>query len=400
MCSFVKCVFALLPIAINVWSVVLLQERIWTIDDFEDGNLATSTGLAWIVIADDLAGGTADVRLDVRPAGRANSRHALRLSGTLGSSTPSFAGAWLPLERSGRNLDVSDFDGVRLRVKGPAPLDVGFRSGVVNYMKRIEAGPEWTLVEIPFASLAPTGKAPDGAKWNPKAAQTFGVTTPQTGAAGETRAVTFEVDDIALYGRGPGATAPTPSGVPTGLTVVPFTDASAIPSTGWIDLGADPERDSKMPALPDATRLEAIPRGTDDRLWVRVTLRETPHDRWIGVNLALDVDGNPDNGFAWWGSNNTFKFDLLVTAWCFRVAAGCQGYVGTADAAQVAGGTFVAGSAEAVRVAIDRSGRAFVVGVARTALKLQKLPMRLVAAVGSALLYADDVPGQGAAVIR
>jgi hypothetical protein len=120
----------------------------------------------------------------------------------------------------------------------------------------------------------------------------------------------------------------------------------------------------------------------------------------MGVNLALDVDGDPANGFAWWGTNSGFKFDRLVTVWCFRVPDGCQGYVGIADAAQAAAGTLVAGGADALRVAMDSERRAFVVGVVRTRLGLDARPIRLVAAVGSALLYADDVPGQGAAIIR
>jgi hypothetical protein len=229
----------------------------------------------------------------------------------------------------------------------------------------------------------------------------FGVTTPQAPgegpAAGE---VAFELDDVTFYGTGAGPGSPIVSGTPTGLAVVPFTSVAAIPSTGWIDLGADPERDGKTPTLPDATRLEAIPSAANDMLWVRVTLREPPHERWMGVNLALDVDGDPANGFAWWGTNSGFRFDRLVTVWCFRVAAGCQGYIGVADAAQAATGTLVAGGADALRVAIDPERRAFVVGVVRMRLGFDGRPIRLVAAVGSALLYADDVPGQGAAVIR
>ena len=154
-----------------------------------------------------------------------------------------------------------------------------------------------------------------------------------------------------------------------------------------------------MPSLPDATRLEVIP-SAGNLLWVRVTLREPPHDRWIGMNLALDVDGDPANGYAWWGANKEFKFDRLVTVWCFRVADGCQGYVGLADAAEMAAGVFVSGGGGQLKFAIDRDRRAFVVGVPRDALHLDGKDVRLVAAVGSALLFGDDVPGQGAATVH
>jgi hypothetical protein len=378
------------------------EVRTWMLDDFEDGDLQSASGLSWIVIADDLAGGSTEAGLEVRPGGAGPSRHALRLAGRLGGGALSFAGMWAPLERSGRNLDLSAFEGVRLRVKGPARLDVGFRSGVVNFMSRVDAGPEWRLVEIPFTQLAPAGKAPEGTRWNAGALQVFGVTTPQTASEGNRAAadVAFEIDDIAFYAQGTGRVEPVVSGPSTGLAVAPFAKLSDIPAAGWVDQGSDPERDGKMPSLPDATRLETIAAAPGNMLWARVTLREPPHDRWIGMNLAFDLDGDPANGFAWWGANSAFKFDRLVTVWCFRVAAGCQGYVGLADSSEAASGTIVSGGADTLRFAIDRDRRAFVVGVPRDLLKIHGTEIRLVAAVGSALLYGDDVPGHGAATIR
>jgi hypothetical protein len=376
----------------------------WTLDDFEDGDLKSASGLSWIVIADDLGGGATEAGLEVVPAATdAGSKRALRLAGRLGGGAGSFAGAWATLERTGRNLDLSVFEGVRLRVKGPARLDVGFRSGVVNFMARVEAGPDWKLVEIPFSTLKPTSSnVPDGTRWDASALQVFGVTTPQMPASDDrtTGELSFELDDVMFYADRSSRVEPVASGPSTGVTVVPFTTFADIPSTGWIDLGSDPERDGKIPSLPDATRLEMIASAPGDVLWAKVTLRESPHDRWIGMNLALDTDGDPANGFAWWGANTAFKFDLLVTVWCFRVADGCQGYVGVADAAQVAARTLVAGGGERLRVAIDRERRAFIVGVPRELLKLPGREIRLVAAVGSALLFGDDVPGQGAATIR
>lgn len=263
-----------------------------------------------------------------------------------------------------------------------------------------EDGAEWKLVEIPFRSLAPPGKVPEGTRWSPDAVRMFGVTTPQVSRP-DGRApgrVVFELDDVALYGSGGGSAGPIATGAPGGISTVPFTPTASIPSGGWVEIAADPERDGVKPFLPDATRLEVIPSSADGLLWVRVTLRETPHDRWIGMNLALEVDGDSGNGSAWWGANNTFKFDRLVTVWCFRVAEGCQGFIGQADAEQVAAGAFVAGGGN-LRFAIDAKRRAFVVGVPRAWLGPEMGELRLVAAVGSAILYNDDVPGQGAATL-
>src|SRR5262249_41254246 len=147
-----------------------------------------------------------------------------------------------------------------------------------------DAGANWKLVEVPFTSLAPVGKAPEGTRWNPGAIQVFGITTPQV-RRGEERGdakVDFQVDDVVLYGQGGEGLEPEASGATGPVSTVPFAPLASIPSKGWIELAADPAGDGKMPSLPDATRLEAIPSSPDGILWIRVTLREPPHGRWMG----------------------------------------------------------------------------------------------------------------------
>jgi len=379
------------------------EPRTWKLDDFEDGDLKAAPGLSWFLIADDLAGGASEARLELRQGGPAGSKHALRLVGRLdGSRGWPFAGAWASLDGSGRSVDLGKFTGIRLRVKGPARLQVGFRAGVTNFMAEISAGPEWKLTEVPFATLAPLGKVPEGKGWNPAEVQVFGITTPQM-RRGEERGdgkVDFQVDDIVFYGKGEEKPAPLALGATGPVSTIPFVPSASIPKDGWIELATDPAGDGRMPSLPNATRLETIPSSPDGLLWVRVTLSEPPHDRWLGMNLALDVDGDPANGNAWWGANNTFKFDEVVTVWCFHVAEGCQGYIGLAGADQAASGTFIDGVGRRLRFAIDKDRRAYILGVPRDALHLERSDFRLVAAVGSALLFNDDVPGQGAATLH
>src|SRR6185436_8653416 len=104
------------------------EPRTWKLDDFEDGDLKAAPGLSWFLIADDLAGGASEARLELRQGGPAGSKHALRLVGRLdGSRGWPFAGAWASLDGSGRSVDLGKFTGIRLRVKGPARLQVGFR---------------------------------------------------------------------------------------------------------------------------------------------------------------------------------------------------------------------------------------------------------------------------------
>lgn len=399
-----RVLLALFVVLLNAcWCGFGEEPASWTLDDFEDGNLVAATGWSWIVIADDLAGGASQAALSAGGPGAGASQRALRLSGRLENTRGwPFAGAWLPMDRAGGTVTLSPYEGVRLRVKGPARLQIGFRAGNTNFMADVEAGSDWQMVEIPFSRLAPLGKVPEGTRWNGDAVSAFGVTTPQLRGGESTLdgRADFAIDDVALYGgAGPGR-PPAASGTPGGLAVVPFAPAGSIPRSGWVHLADDPARDGNMPALPDAIHLEAIPESGDGLLWVRVTLREPPHDWWMGINLVLDLDGDPDNGQSWWGANAAFKYDQIVTAWCWRVEAGCQGFIGVATADQIAAGTYTAGDPRSVRLAIDHDRKAFVVGVPRSALRLGKAPIRLVAAVGSALLFADDVPGQGAALLH
>ena len=399
----VKVLLAVLVLLLQASQGLPAEEKgTWSIDDFEDGDLKAAPGLSWFLIADDLTGGASQARLDVRPGGPEDSKHALRLSGRLdGSPGWPFAGAWANLDRMGRSVNLDAFEGIRLRVKGPARLQVGLRAGGNNFMAEVDAGSGWKLVDVPFSSLVAQGKAAEGTRWSSEAVQVFGITTPQAtrGTEHAPAKVDFEVDDVVLYGGGP-APRPVPSGTTGPISTIPFTSLASIPSSGWVELATDPERDGKMPMLPDATRLETIPASADGILWLRVSLRERPHDRWLGMNLAFDTDGDPADGRPWWGANKEFKFDQIVTIWCFHVAEGCEGYIGLADSGQAAAGDYTSQGGGEFRVAIDPQRRAYIVGIPRTSLHLEKEEFRLVAAVGSALLFADDVPGEGAVVLH
>jgi hypothetical protein len=379
------------------------ETKTWVLDDFEDGNLKAASGLSWFLLADDLMGGATEARLQVRKGGSSGSRHALGLSGRLAAGKRSFAGAWTSLDPTGRSVDLSTFEGIRLRVRTQRRLQVGLRGSFINYMADVEPGAGWRQVDIPFARLAPLGKVPEGTRLNPGKIENLGITTPQLPSAEDRPAEDFavEVDDIVLYGPGQGSAAPKALETPGTTYVLPFTPQAEIPSKGWVDLATDPAGDGRQPSLPDATRLEVIPATADGLLWLRVTLREPPHGRWMGVNAVLDVDGDPANGKPWWGANSTFKFDRIVSVWCMNVGDGCEGMIGVADADQATTGVLSDDNGSAgIRIAIDKERRAFIVGVPRDVLHLKADPARMLVAVGSALSFNDDVPGDGAATLR
>lgn len=366
--------------------------RVLTVDDFEDGDRRAASGLSWISISDDLMGGASHADLQVTAAGSGSGR-ALKVSGDVAAN--GFAGAWVALDGRSRATDVSDFTGLRLRVRGAGTLQLQLRAGPMpgtNYTAPVEARPEWRSVDVPFESLA--AMRPGSPPFDPRTVRWLGVVVRPEPAG----AFAFEVDDVQLYARRRDAKLRVQDG-PT--MTVPFTAAppSEAPSGPWKELANDAPDDGKQKRLPDATSVAVCPDDAHGRLWFRVTLAGPIPDRWVGVNLALDVDGDPTDGMTWWGTNAAFKFDRLVSVYGSVTGAGYEGTLGIADAAEVQAGNFVGSKNEQVTLVLDPAGPALLVGIPRSALGTSTTPARVVAAVGSAFMHNDDVPNEGAAVL-
>jgi hypothetical protein len=317
--------------------------RVLRVDDFEDGDRRAASGLSWISIADDLMGGASTATLQVAPAG---------------------AGAWVALDGRARATDISDFRGVRLHARGRGPLQFSVRGGPspgFNYSARFEAEADWTPVDIPFESLKPL--KPEDPALDLHSIGWLGVSV----SGGRSGPFEFEVDDVELYAGRADARLRVLSG-PT--FAVDFTAAalSEVPPGSWTELAKDPQDDGKQKRLPDATAVSVSRDPVHDRVWFRITLSASMPERWMGANLALDVDGDPDNGMAWWGANQAFHFDRLVTVWGMESGSGYQGMLGIADAGEVQAGNLAGSGDDQVLVVLDRRAPAIVIGIPRRAL--------------------------------
>jgi hypothetical protein len=265
------------------------------------------------------------------------------------------------------------------------------RSGhgnAVNFMALFTATPEWSVVAIPFERLAPAGPGSAGVKWQPDEVHWLGISS----APGAHGSFTLEVDDVELVSHRPGD-HPTPVPQPGAARTVRLSLVAPPARAAWRELARDPSGDGRKPLLPDAVSVSVA--DTGERLWFRVRLHGALPEPWLGLNLALDVDGDPGNGTAWWGTNTAFRFDRLVSVWLFKTGLTYEGVAGIADAPAVAAGDLMAGGRD-VEVAVDREVPAFLVGVPRSVLGSGAGPLRFVAAVGSALVHNDDVPDTGA----
>ena len=366
--------------------------RVLTVDDFEDGDRRAASGLSWVSISDDLMGGASHAELQVTAAGN-GSRRALKVSGQVAAE--GFAGAWVALDGRARAADVSDFEGLRLRVRGAGTVHVQLRAGPqsgTNYTAPVEARSSWRSVDVPFASLA--ALRPGSPALDPRGVRWLGVSVRPDPAG----AFAFEIDDVQLYSSRQEARLRVQDG-PTMTVAFTAAPPSEAPSGPCKDLAGDAPDDGKQKRLPDATSVASCPDEAHGRLWFRISLAGPVPERWVGVNLALDIDGDPANGMTWWGTNTAFKFDRLVSVYGSITGAGYEGTLGIADAAEVQAGNFMGSKEEKVTVVLDRAGRALLVAIPRGALGTSGTPARVVAAVGSAFLHNDDVPNEGAALI-
>jgi pimeloyl-ACP methyl ester carboxylesterase len=164
----------------------------------------------------------------------------------------------------------------------------------------------------------------------------------------------------------------------------------------WTVLAGDVKGDGRDPALADAAQLAFRYDKPQDLLWFRVSLYSVPNEQAFGVNIAFDTGGDEAAKLNWWGANQTFKFDRLLTAWVTRGPDGYQGTIGISDAAGVRAKQFNNLRQNNLQIRVD--GDSILIGVKRTDIT-DKFKMKLLAAVGSNQNWNDDVPGFGSAAI-
>lgn len=173
--------------------------------------------------------------------------------------------------------------------------------------------------------------------------------------------------------------------------------ADTLTSLFWHSLASDPKTDVLHPRLPDAKELFYAIDPKTDLVWFKVSVHEPLPERWFGINIAIDNDGNPDNGLPWWGTNK-FKLDRLASAYLFMAEGYWQGVAGVADA-EGAGRTLFTNLSRDVKVALDREQQAILLGIPRPALGTAQT-LRVIATVGSMLVNNDDLPNEGAITIK
>jgi len=178
---------------------------------------------------------------------------------------------------------------------------------------------------------------------------------------------------------------------------VVLTPPESLSSLKWTSLTTDPKGDVAQRRLPDAKDLAYAIDQKTDLVWFKLAVYDPLPERWFGINVAFDVDGNADNGMVWWGTNKV-KFDRLASAYLSKTDEDWQGYAGVADSESVGRGS-MSNLTRDVKVALDRGERAIVLGIPRATLG-PAASVRVIATVGSMLINNDDLPNEGMIVVK
>lgn len=159
----------------------------------------------------------------------------------------------------------------------------------------------------------------------------------------------------------------------------------------WTPLANDDEGDANNANLADGKALSYYYDATADSLWFKIDLHSLPNTETIGINLVVDTDQDQSTGASWWGSNRSFTFDKLVTAWVVKAQPGkYAGTMGIGDAASVMRFQMTNLSQNNISLSVDEPGKTLIIGLKRTDLD-EDHAMNLIAAVGSNMAWNDDL---------
>src|SRR5262245_4413666 len=170
----------------------------------------------------------------------------------------------------------------------------------------------------------------------------------------------------------------------------------APPPDVWTVEKIDSRGDGRDPSSLDAAQLSWRYDAASDVVWFRVALFGAPTAESFRVTIAVDSGAADTERMNWWGANNDFRFDRLITAWIARRGDTYAGRLGVADATGVRQQDLANIFTSDGRVRVDRD--AIAVGVPRAHLG-GGMKIRVVADVGSNQEWNDDIPDRGAAAV-
>ena len=151
-----------------------------------------------------------------------------------------------------------------------------------------------------------------------------------------------------------------------------------IESSNWTRIASDPQDDGGIRNWSDAMTLSML--QSNDTLWVRYDLYNNIDINEPMISLALDVDGDPNNGINWHGTTSNFGYDMMIATGYVREGTNYKGY------------NFIDKNIGACTFLYDLENNSYFLGLPMK--DIQKFEgARFVASVGNKGLWNDDIGG-------
>lgn len=174
-----------------------MTERLMLIDDFSREDGVSALGTRWESFTDRVMGGVSDMQVDYRDS---DGEQVLRMRGRVRlENRGGFIQVRLPLDAGGGSMDATEWDGIRVRVRGrPGAYYIHLRTRQ-NWMPwqyfraRIEVGEAWREQHIAFDAFEGVSTR---RKLDLGALESLAVV-----AYGEAFEADIEIDRLAFYAR-------------------------------------------------------------------------------------------------------------------------------------------------------------------------------------------------------
>ena len=155
-------------------------------------------------------------------------------------------------------------------------------------------------------------------------------------------------------------------------------NSDLVENANWSEISSDESNDGDIPNWSDVKTLSTL--LYQDTLWVKYELYNNIDINEPMVSLALDIDGDPNNGKDWYGTTSDFNYDIIITAGYTRVGEHYKGYNFAGDI----GGQSV--------LSYHFATNCYFLGIPNDIIKEYE-DSRFVASVGNKGLWNDDVDG-------
>lgn len=169
----------------------------------------------------------------------------------------------------------------------------------------------------------------------------------------------------------------------------------SIQKFAWNLLLTDTIADGQNPNSSDGKALYYYHETQTDSIWFKLETHNRISTLDPAISISLDTDNDQSTGASWYGSNRTFKVDLMLSVGPVRQGNGYSGYNGITDAEGITNREWINVIKGNLTYYFDRDGSAYYLGVKRTDLGEHTKSINLIGSVGANSRWNDDIGKDG-----